>query len=178
MEPYRHQKLFLARKIRTSKKSKIIKTASKIIFISIHSICFKSQKKIILLYSTYSAGLDLKYGLTNSFTLDLTLIPDFGQVTFDDEELNLGPFEQQFDENRPFFTEGASLFEKADIGFRAGNFFYSRRIGQKINFNESDYLRKNEELLSYENKPKLLNSVKITGTTEKKLSIGIKCYHR
>ena len=65
------------------------------------------------------------------------------------------------------------MFEKADIGFRAGNFFYSRRIGQKINFNESDYLRKNEELLSYENKPKLLNSVKITGTTEKKLSIGI-----
>ena len=123
--------------------------------------------------SAYSAGLDLKYGLTNSFTLDLTLIPDFGQVTFDDEELNLGPFEQQFDENRAFFSEGASLFEKADIGFRAGNFFYSRRIGQKINFNESDYLRKNEELLSYENKPKLLNSVKITGTTEKKLSIGI-----
>jgi len=123
--------------------------------------------------STYSAGLDLKYGLTNSFTLDLTLIPDFGQVTFDDEELNLGPFEQQFDENRPFFTEGSSMFEKADIGFRAGNFFYSRRIGQKINFNEGDYLGENEQLLSYENKPKLLNSVKITGTTEKKLSIGV-----
>ena len=38
----------------------------------------------------------------------------FGQVTFDDEELNLSPFEQEFDENRAFFTEGASLFKKAD----------------------------------------------------------------
>ena len=123
--------------------------------------------------SSYSSGLDLKYGLSNSFTLDLTLIPDFGQVTFDDEELNLTPFEQQFDENRAFFTEGASLFKKADIGFRAGNFFYSRRIGQKLDFNENDYLLDNEELLMYDKKPKLINSVKVTGTTDTKLSVGI-----
>jgi len=123
--------------------------------------------------SSYSSGLDLKYGLSNSFTLDLTLIPDFGQVAFDDEELNLTPFEQQFDENRAFFTEGASLFKKADIGFRAGNFFYSRRIGQKLDFNESDYLLDNEELLMYDKKPKLINSVKVTGTTDTKLSVGI-----
>ena len=123
--------------------------------------------------SSYSSGLDLKYGLSNSFTLDLTLIPDFGQVAFDDEELNLTPFEQQFDENRAFFTEGASLFKKADIGFRAGNFFYSRRIGQKLDFNESDYLLDNEELLIYDKKPKLINSVKVTGTTDTKLSVGI-----
>ena len=123
--------------------------------------------------SSYSAGLDLKYGLSNSFTLDLTLIPDFGQVAFDDEELNLTPFEQQFDENRAFFTEGASLFKKADIGFRAGNFFYSRRIGQKLDFNENDYLLDNEELLMYDKKPKLINSVKVTGTTDTKLSVGI-----
>ena len=38
--------------------------------------------------SSYSAGLDLKYGISNSFTLDATLIPDFGQVTFDDENSN------------------------------------------------------------------------------------------
>ena len=54
--------------------------------------------------NNYSAGMDLKYGISNSFTLDATLIPDFGQVTFDDKELNLTPFEQQFDENRAFFT--------------------------------------------------------------------------
>jgi len=51
----------------------------------------------------YSAGMDLKYGINNSFTLDATLIPDFGQIAFDEEELNLSPFEQRFDENRAFF---------------------------------------------------------------------------
>ena len=108
---------------------------------------------------SYSAGMDLKYGINNSFTLDMTLIPDFGQVSFDNEELNLSPFEQQFTERRPFFTEGADLFKKADE--RSGNFFYSRRIGQKINFNESDYLNDGEELIRYDEKPDLINSVKI-----------------
>ena len=117
--------------------------------------------------------MDLKYGINNSFTLDATLIPDFGQVTFDDRELNLTPFEQEFDENRQFFTEGATLFEKADgTGYRSGKFFYSRRIGQEISFNENDYILNNEELINYDKKPNLINSVKLTGTTDKKLSIG------
>ena len=124
--------------------------------------------------SSYSAGLDLKYGISNSFTIDATLIPDFGQVTFDDKELNLSPFEQQFDENRPFFMEGASLFEKADgMGYRSGRFFYSRRIGEEISFNESEYINANEELIRYDNKPELINSTKISGTTDNKLSIGV-----
>ena len=123
--------------------------------------------------SSYSAGMDVKYGINNSFTLDMTLIPDFGQVSFDDRELNLSPFEQQFDEKRAFFTEGADLFEKADaIGFRSGNFFYSRRIGQNIRFNEDDYLTNGDELIEYDEKPDLINSIKITGTTDGKLSIG------
>jgi len=121
----------------------------------------------------YSAGMDLKYGINNSFTLDATLIPDFGQVTFDDKELNLSPFEQQFDENRAFFTEGATLFKKADgMSFRGGNFFYSRRIGEEINFKESDFLKNNEEIINYDVKPDLLNSIKVTGTTNSGLSIG------
>ena len=129
----------------------------------------KSSKSI----SSYSAGMDLKYGINNSFTLDMTLIPDFGQVSFDDRELNLSPFEQQFSEKRAFFTEGADLFEKADgIGYRSGNFFYSRRIGQDINFDEDDYLNENEELIRYDEKPDLINSIKVTGTTDGKLSIG------
>jgi hypothetical protein len=37
--------------------------------------------------------MDLKYGLTDNFTLDATLIPGFSQVGFDNVELNLGPFE-------------------------------------------------------------------------------------
>ena len=77
--------------------------------------------------------MDLKYGINNSFTLDATLIPDFGQVTFDDRELNLTPFEQEFDENRQFFTEGATLFEKADgAGYRSGKFFIAVELAKKF----------------------------------------------
>jgi hypothetical protein len=47
-------------------------------------------------------GLDLKYGITDNFTLDLTLIPDFSQAGFDRVVLNLGPFEQTFAEQRQF----------------------------------------------------------------------------
>ena len=54
--------------------------------------------------TNFTAGLDLKYGISDSFTLDLTLVPDFGQTAFDEVRLNLGPFEQTFDENRSFFT--------------------------------------------------------------------------
>jgi hypothetical protein len=50
-----------------------------------------------------SGGLDLKYGLNDAYTLDLTLIPDFGQVSFDNNVYNLGPFEVQYEERRPFF---------------------------------------------------------------------------
>ena len=122
--------------------------------------------------ASYSAGLDLKYGLNSSFTFDMTLIPDFGQVSFDDRELNLSPFEQQFKERRAFFTEGADLFKKADVSRGSGNFFYSRRIGQSVQFNESDFLKDGDELIDYDEKPDLINSVKITGTTDQKLSIG------
>ena len=37
----------------------------------------------------YNYGMDLKYGLNESFTLDMTLIPDFGQVSSDAMVLNL-----------------------------------------------------------------------------------------
>ena len=46
----------------------------------------------------YNYGLDLKYGITESFTLDMTLIPDFGQVDSDAMVLNLSPFEIKYDE--------------------------------------------------------------------------------
>src|SRR5262249_27319888 len=71
----------------------------------------------------HSGGMDVKYGINESFTIDMTLIPDFGQVQSDNVILNLTPFEQQFEEHRPFFTEGTELFNKAGV-------FYSRRIGQ------------------------------------------------
>ena len=60
-------------------------------------------------------GLDVKYGINDAFTLDAILVPDFGQTKFDNVILNLGPFEQQFNENRPFFTEGTDMFSKGDL---------------------------------------------------------------
>ncbi|NCT94922.1 MAG: carbohydrate binding family 9 domain-containing protein, partial [Chitinophagaceae bacterium] len=69
-----------------------------------------------------NGGMDVKYGVNESFTLDATLIPDFGQVISDNVILNLSPYEVQFQENRPFFTEGIELFNKAGL-------FYSRRVG-------------------------------------------------
>ena len=74
------------------------------------------------LVSTYNGGMDIKYGINEALTLDVTLLPDFGQVVFDKQVLNISPFEIQFNENRQFFTEGTELFTKSGI-------FYSRRIG-------------------------------------------------
>lgn len=122
----------------------------------------------------YSAGMDIKYGISNNFTLDATLIPDFGQVAFDNKELNLSPFEQKFDENRAFFTEGAQLFQKADSqGYMSGNFFYSRRIGEDISVDFDELVQDNQELVNYDTRANLINSVKLTGTTNSGLSIGI-----
>jgi hypothetical protein len=73
--------------------------------------------------ASVNGGMDVKYGLSESFTLDVTLIPDFGQVPSDPQVLNLTPFEVQYQENRPFFIEGTELFNK-------GNLFWSRRIGR------------------------------------------------
>jgi hypothetical protein len=68
--------------------------------------------------------MDVKYGINDAFTFDMTLIPDFGQANFDNSVLNLTPFEQEFTEQRSFFTEGTELFNK-------GNMFYSRRVGDE-----------------------------------------------
>ena len=115
----------------------------------------------------WSVGMDIKYGLTENFTLDATLIPDFSQVGFDDVVLNLGPFEQRFTEQRQFFTEGTELFNK-------GNLFYSRRIGSSPidQFNVSSTLTADEEIIDYPGKVTMLNAIKVSGRTKKGLGIG------
>ena len=114
--------------------------------------------------TSFSAGMDVKYGLSDSFTLDATLIPDFGQASFDEVRLNLGPFEQTFSENRQFFTEGVDLFNK-------GRLFFSRRVGGGPS-GEVNELAENEEVEIYPDKVNLLNAVKISGRTKDKLGIG------
>ncbi|MFN0034356.1 MAG: DUF5916 domain-containing protein [Saprospiraceae bacterium] len=93
----------------------------------------------------WSVGMDLKYGINEAFTLDATVIPDFGQVRSDQNVLNLSPFEVRFNENRAFFTEGTELFNK-------GGLFYSRRVGAGA---------------------QLLNATKISGRTKSGLGIGV-----
>ena len=76
---------------------------------------------------TYDAGLDIKYGLTSNFTLDLTLNTDFAQFEADNQQVNLTRFPLIFPEKRRFFLERASTFS---FGFgRPNRLFYSRRIG-------------------------------------------------
>jgi len=112
---------------------------------------------------TLKGGLDIKYGINDAFTLDAILIPDFGQTKFDNVELNLGPFEQQFNENRPFFTEGTDLFNK-------GNLLYTRRIGASPLFYPE--LHDNESIEAYPATTNLLNAIKISGRNNDGLGIG------
>ena len=75
----------------------------------------------------HELGLDVKYGLTNNLTLDVTFNTDFAQVEADDEQINLTRFSLFFPEKRLFFQERSSNFE-----FNLGGddrLFYSRRIG-------------------------------------------------
>ena len=82
----------------------------------------------------FEAGVDLKYGVTPNLTADLTFNTDFAQVEADQEQVNLTRFSLFFPEQRPFFLEGASIF---DVGIPRPSFrrppplllFYSRRIG-------------------------------------------------
>ena len=117
--------------------------------------------------SSVNGGMDVKFGINQAFTLDMTLIPDFGQVQSDNQQLNLSPFEIKYAENRPFFTEGTELFGK-------GNLFYSRRIGGfPVNYiTVQDQLQPNEHIVKNPVETKLINATKISGRTQKGLGVG------
>ena len=117
---------------------------------------------------SYNYGLDVKFGLNESFTLDMTLIPDFGQVQSDDEIYNLSPFEVYYDEKRPFFQEGTELFDKGDI-------FYTRRIGSQPEgyYDVYDSIGEDESIIENPINTQLINATKISGKTRKKLGVGI-----
>ncbi|MCX6265925.1 MAG: DUF5916 domain-containing protein [Bacteroidetes bacterium] len=112
-------------------------------------------------------GLDLRYGLNKSYTLDMMLIPDFGQVQSDDQVLNLTPFEIRYDEKRQFFTEATELFNKCDI-------FYTRRVGSapKNYFLPYDSLRTHEKVLKNPDQTRIINATKISGRNAKGLGLG------
>lgn len=116
--------------------------------------------------ASFNGGMDVKYGINNSFTLDMTLVPDFGQVQSDNRILNLTPFEVKFNENRQFFTEGTELFNK-------GNLFYSKRIGSIPSYSDYSGVKDGDKIIKDQTEAKVLNATKISGRTAKGLGIGI-----
>ena len=109
-------------------------------------------------------GLDLKYGITDNITLDATLIPDFSQARFDNNFLNLGPFEQTFSEQRQFFKEGVELFSKGDL-------FFSRRVGGAPTGSAST--QANEVVENIPELTDLINAIKVSGRQKSGLGIGV-----
>jgi len=93
-----------------------------------------------------SAGVDLKVPLTMQSVLDLTVLPDFGQIESDADQGNISHWAPWLREKRPFFMEGTEIFE---MPF---NMFYSRSIGS---------IARNGELIP------ILGGAKITGTSGK-----------
>lgn len=117
---------------------------------------------------SFSGGLDLKYGINESFTLDMTLLPDFSQVKSDNIIKNLSAFETIYDEQRPFFNEAVDLFQK-------GGLFYSRRIGHTplYYYDIADSLQSGEIIKKNPTQAKLINATKISGRNKNGLAIGI-----
>ncbi len=143
---------------------KDVKTPTRLFFIPYASYYYEDTPGGI--GNTVKAGMDIKYGISDAFTLDAILVPDFGQTRFDNIILNLTPFEQQFAENRPFFTEGTDLFSKA-------NLLYTRRIGGPARFRPRDFDPSVESLTGQPAAVDLLNALKVSGRTKGGLGIGV-----
>lgn len=74
-------------------------------------------------------GLDAKFPVSNTLTLDLTYNTDFAQAEVDQQVVNLTRFPLFFPETRQFFNESAGIFDFGRV--RQTQLFYSRRIGLK-----------------------------------------------
>lgn len=109
-----------------------------------------------------NTGFDAKYALSSNLILDATFNPDFGQVELDRPVLNLSTFETFYPEKRPFFVEGADLF---DTRF---DLFYSRRIGRSPagdveDENFDDYDAHFDYYTNYPRSTTILGAAKLTG---------------
>lgn len=117
---------------------------------------------------SFAGGMDLKYGINDAFTLDMTLIPDFSQVQSDNTILNLSQFEVKYDEQRQFFTEGTEMFNKADL-------IYFRRVGRTplLYYDVEDNIDSSETILENPDKQQLINALKVSGRQQNGLGIGV-----
>lgn len=114
-----------------------------------------------------NAGLDAKIGISSNFTVDLTVNPDFGQVESDPSVMNLTAFETFYEEKRPFFLEGLTIF---DYKFDNQSLFYSRRIGHA----PSRPVSPNDNIfVNSPDKTSILSAIKLSGTTSNGFSVGL-----
>lgn len=114
-----------------------------------------------------NVGLDAKIGISSNFTVDLTVNPDFGQVESDPSVMNLTAFETFYEEKRPFFLEGLTIF---DYEFDDVSLFYSRRIGHSPSL---DINPSGNQFFKTPDKTSILSAVKLSGTTSKGFSAGL-----
>ncbi len=81
-------------------------------------------------------GLDVRYGITSNLTAVLTVNPDYAQIEADEDQINLSHYPLILKEKRPFFLEGASIFNTAGNSMSDGEYrtalFYSRRINNPV----------------------------------------------
>lgn len=117
-----------------------------------------------------NGGVDAKVGLTNYFTLDMTVNPDFGQVEADPSQVNLTAYETFFREQRPFFIEGKNIFDYDLAIHSMDNLFYSRRIGRRPQHSPSLNSGEYAQIPQFTN---ILGAVKVSGKTKNGLSVGI-----
>ncbi|MGC8865600.1 MAG: DUF5916 domain-containing protein [Bacteroidales bacterium] len=116
----------------------------------------------------YNGGADMKYGINQAFTLDMTLLPDFTQVKSDDKIKNLTAFETIYEEQRPFFREAMDLFDREKL-------FYSRRIGRTPSgfYQVASSLDSGEVLIDNPAQARLINALKVSGRSNRGLAIGL-----
>jgi len=112
-------------------------------------------------------GFDLKVGLKSNLTLDASVNPDFGQVEVDPAVVNLSAYETFYEEKRPFFIEGASIFDNfgrggiylnANINWPSPTFFYSRRVGRA----PQGYVTQ-DGFVNFPDRSTILGAAKLTG---------------
>ncbi len=118
--------------------------------------------------SSFSGGLDLKYGINESYTLDVTLLPDFSQVQSDYLVKNISAFETVYEEYRPFFKEAIDLFKEGDL-------FYTRRIGRTPEhyYDVGDALTPGDVIKKNPGQAKLINAIKFSGRNKKGTAFGV-----
>ncbi len=122
------------------------------------------------------AGADLKTGIGSNLNLNATINPDFGQVEIDPAVINLSDVETFYQEKRPFFIEGSTIFDfgmggaRNYWGFNWGgtDFFYSRRIGRQPQGSIPDDV----DYSDYPTGTHILAAAKLTGKLGESWNVG------